>query len=174
MASVEFVTLSQFEKSPELQKEYGGNYQNFLTAYVKEMQSTSLHELAKNKDFMSIPNSIRESIWTRSKEADKKKEVSEATYELARQAEQEAVAAQEAAEAQLERLQNEYAAGNTGTLLESNIANAQVRLNNLMKNTSNATLAREIAGEHMVADSKASLRAFQSGMLADASINMLG
>ena len=174
MASVEFVTLSQFEKSPELQKEYGGNYQNYLSAYVKEMQSTSLHELAKNKNFMSVPNSIRESIWLRSEKADKKKEMSEETYELARKAEQQATAAQDAAEAQLEKLKSEYAAGNTGSLQESNIENAQIKLNNLMKNTSNATLAREIAGEHMVADSKASLRAFQSGMLADASINMLG
>lgn len=171
--TVEFVTHSQFEKDTELQKKYGGNYANFLAAYAKEIQSTPLFKLAQVKDFATIPNSIRESIWARSKEADAKKAVSEETYELARQAEQQAVAAQDAAEAQLEKLQSEYAAGNTGSLLESNIENAQVKLNNLMKNTSNATLAREIAGEHMVADSKASLRAFQSGMLADASFNAL-
>ena len=123
--AVEFVTHSQFEKDPELQKKYGGNYANFLAAYAKEIQSTPLFKLAQVKDLATIPNSIRESIWARSKEADAKKAVSEETYELARQAEQQAVAAQDAAEAQLEKLQSEYAAGNTGSLLESNIENAE-------------------------------------------------
>ncbi len=172
MSDIKFVTLSQFEKSPELQKEYGGDYQKFLTTYIKEMKSTPLFTLAKTGNYSSLPNSIRDSIWSRSKEADKKKELSEQTYELARQAEQQAIAAQEAAESQLAKLQNEYAAGNTSSLLESNINNAQNKLRELMKSSSNATLAREIAGEHMVADSKASLRAFQSGMLADASIKL--
>lgn len=172
MAEVQFVTLSQFKKNPELKAQYGGDYQKYLTSYVKAMKSTALFSFAKSSDFKSVPLSIRDSIWARSKEADKKKEVSEKTYELARKAEQEAVAAQEAAESELEKLQNEYAAGNTSSLLESNIANAQNKLRDLMKGTSNATLARELAGEHMVSDSKASLRAFQSGMIADASINL--
>ena len=171
MSEVNFVTLSQFEKNPELQKEFGGDYQKYLTSYVKEMKSSALFSLAKEAKFMSLPNSIRASIWERSKEADAKKELSEQTYALARQAEQDATAAQKAAEAQLEKLQNEYAAGNNSSLLESNINNAQNKLRELMKGTSDATLARELAGERMVSDSKASLRAFQSGMIADARLN---
>ena len=54
---------------------------------------------------------------------------------------------------------------------DSHITDAQKKLTELMKGSSNATLARELAGDRMVSDSKASLRAFQNGMIADALTN---
>lgn len=162
MSAVKYVSLSQFEKDPKLQREYGGNYNNFLNAYVKSLKETPLFSAEQKLGFMSLPNSVRDNIWARSKEADKKADVSEKTYALAVQAEHEAKAAQEAAESYLEKMIASYEEG------DSHITNAQKKLNDLMKGTSSATLARELAGEHMVSDSKASLRAFYSGMQADA------
>lgn len=160
--AVKFVTLSQFETDPELQKEYGGNYNNFLNAYVKSLKETPLFSAAQKREFMSLPNSIRDSVWARSKEADKKADASEETYQLAVKAEHDAKAAQEAAETYLEKMIASYEEG------DSHITNAQNKLRELMKGTSNAELARELAGEHMVSDSKSALQAFYSGMQADA------
>jgi len=162
MAAVKFVTLSQFEKDPKLQAEYGGNYNTYLNAYVKSLKETPLFSAEQKMAFMSLPNSIRDNIWARSKEADAKAAASEEAYQLAVRAEHDAKAAQEAAESYLEEMIASYEEG------DSRITNAQNRLNELMKGTSSAELARELAGEHMVSDSKNSLKAFFSGMQADA------
>lgn len=161
MADVKFVTLSQFEKDPKLQKEYG-DYNKYLDSYVKSLRETPLFSAEQKVGFMSLPNSIRDSVWARSKEADKKADASEEAYQLAVRAEHDAKAAQEAAESYLEKMISSYEEG------DSHITNAQNKLRELMKGTSNAELARELAGEHMVSDSKSSLRAFYSGMQADA------
>lgn len=162
MSEVKFVTLSQFEKDPKLQKEYSGNYNNFLNAYVKSLKETPLFSAEQKMGFMSLPNSIRDNIWQRSKEADKKAAESEDLYALAVQAERDANKAQEDAENYLEKMIASYQEG------DSHITDAQNKLKELMKGTSSAELARKLAGEHMVSDSKSSLMAFYSGMQADA------
>jgi len=164
---IEFVSYSQFENNLELKGKYG-NYENFLKTYVNQLSTTSAFTFAKSYKGMSLPNSIRDDIWSRSKKADVKKANSEETYTLAVRAEHQAKAAQEQGEAELERMMASYEDG------DSHITNAQTKLKELMRGTSDATLTRELAGEQMVASSKASLRAFQSGMLADASLNALG
>lgn len=161
----DYVSLTQFENNPALKKEFGGDYQAYLRAYVQQMQKTPLFELAATNSFKNLPNSIKDSIWSRSKQADQKADTSKETYYIAVKAEQNAVKAQKTAETYLEKMTSQYDEG------DSHITNAQKKLVELMKQSSNATFTREIAGEHMVSDSKASLRAFQSGMIADALIN---
>ena len=113
----------------------------------------------------NIALTTKESIWARSKEADAQAAISEEAYDIAVAAEREAEKAQEAAEKYLEKMVASYDEG------DYHITEAKNKLRDLMIGTSDATLKREIAGERMVSDSTMSLRAFQSGMIADA---MLG
>lgn len=156
----DYVSLTQFENNPALKKEFGGDYQAYLRAYVQQMQKTPLFEIGQNI-IRNLPNSIKASLWALSKKADQKADTSKETYSIAVKAEQSAIKAQKAAEKYLEKMALQYDEG------DSHITDAQKKLTELMKGSSNATLARELAGEHMVSDSKASLRAFQNGMIAD-------
>lgn len=161
----DYVSLTQFENNPALKKEFGGDYQAYLRTYVQQMQQTPLFKLASTTSFKNLPNSIKDSIWRRSKQADQKADTSKETYSIAVKAEQSAIKARKAAEKYLEKMTLQYDEG------DSHITDAQKKLTELMKGSSNATLARELAGDRMVSDSKASLRAFQNGMIADALIN---
>lgn len=156
----DYVSLTQFENNPALQKEFGGDYQAYLRAYVQQMQKTPLFEIGQNI-IRNLPNSIKDSLWALSKKADQKADTSKETYSIAVKAEQSAIKAQKAAEKYLEKMALQYDEG------DSHITDAQKKLTELMKGSSNATLARELAGDRMVSDSKASLRAFQNGMIAD-------
>lgn len=160
----DYVSLTQFENNPALKKEFGGDYQAYLRAYVQQMQQTPLFEIGQNI-IRNLPNSIKDSLWTLSKKADQKADTSKETYSIAVKAEQSAIKAQKAAEKYLEKMALQYDEG------DSHITDAQKKLTELMKGSSNATLARELAGDRMVSDSKASLRAFQNGMIADALTN---
>lgn len=160
----DYVSLTQFENNPALKKEFGGDYQAYLRAYVQQMQKTPLFEIGQNI-IRNLPNSIKDSLWALSKKADQKADTSKETYSIAVKAEQSAIKAQKAAEKYLEKMTLQYDEG------DSHITDAQKKLTELMKGSSNATLARELAGDRMVSDSKASLRAFQNGMIADALTN---
>lgn len=160
----DYVSLTQFENNPALKKEFGGDYQAYLRAYVQQMQKTPLFEIGQNI-IRNLPNSIKDSLWALSKKADQKADTSKETYSIAVKAEQSAIKAQKAAEKYLEKMALQYDKG------DSHITDAQKKLTELMKGSSNATLARELAGDRMVSDSKASLRAFQNGMIADALTN---
>lgn len=156
----DYVSLTQFENNPALKKEFGGDYQAYLRAYVQQMQKTPLFEIGQNI-IRNLPNSIKDSLWALSKKADQKADTSKEAYSIAVKAEQSAIKAQKDAEKYLEKMTAQYDEG------DSHITDAQKKLTELMKGSSNATLTRELAGEHMVSDSKASLRAFQNGMIAD-------
>lgn len=160
----DYVSFSQFENNPALKKEFGGDYQAYLRAYVQQMQKTPLFEIGQNI-IRNLPNSIKDSLWALSKKADQKADTSKETYSIAVKAEQSAIKAQKDAEKYLEKMTAQYDEG------DSHITDAQKKLTELMKGSSNATLARELAGDRMVSDSKASLRAFQNGMIADALTN---
>ncbi len=160
----DYVSFSQFENNPALKKEFGGDYQAYLRAYVQQMQKTPLFEIGQNI-IRNLPNSIKDSLWALSKKADQKADTSKETYSIAVKAEQSAIKAQKDAEKYLEKMALQYDEG------DSHITDAQKKLTELMKGSSNATLARELAGDRMVSDSKASLRAFQNGMIADALTN---
>ncbi len=160
----DYVSLTQFENNPALKKEFGGDYQAYLRAYVQQMQKTPLFEIGQNI-IRNLPNSIKDSLWALSKKADQKADTSKETYSIAVKAEQSAIKAQKDAEKYLEKMTAQYDEG------DSHITDAQKKLTELMKGSSNATLARELAGDRMVSDSKASLRAFQNGMIADALTN---
>ncbi len=160
----DYVSLTQFENNPALKKEFGGDYQAYLRAYVQQMQKTPLFEIGQNI-IRNLPNSIKDSLWALSKKADQKADTSKETYSIAVKAEQSAIKAQKDAEKYLEKMALQYDEG------DSHITDAQKKLTELMKGSSNATLARELAGDRMVSDSKTSLRAFQNGMIADALTN---
>ena len=160
----DYVSLTQFENNPALKKEFCGDYQAYLRAYVQQMQKTPLFEIGQNI-IRNLPNSIKDSLWALSKKADQKADTSKETYSIAVKAEQSAIKAQKDAEKYLEKMTAQYDEG------DSHITDAQKKLTELMKGSSNATLARELAGDRMVSDSKASLRAFQNGMIADALTN---
>ena len=100
-----------------------------------------------------------------SKEADAQVAVSEKAYYAAVKAEQDAEKAQKAAERYLEEMIASYDEG------DYHITEAQNKLRDLITGASDATLAREIAGDRLVAASKHSLKAFQSNMIAE---TMLG
>ena len=110
-------------------------------------------------------NSIHESIWNRSKDADANKEAATRAYDFARNAESAADKAKNLAESNWKKMLAQY------DDKDSRYQNAYSKYKNSVKAASSAQLAREIAGERMVSASKTSLRAFQNGMIADA---MLG
>ena len=160
----DYVSLTQFENNPALKKEFGGDYQAYRKAYVQQIQKIPLFQIGQNI-IRNLPNSIKDNLWALSKKADQKADTSKETYSIAVKAEQSAIKAQKAAEKYLEKMALQYDEG------DSHITDAQKKLTELMKGSSNATLARELAGDRMVSDSKASLRAFQNGMIADALTN---
>lgn len=149
----------------EFRKETGFGDLHSISLMSPEVAEKFCTNHRLNVGFMTFPNRVRESIWTRSKEADEQKDLSAKAYDAALAAEKAAKKAQENAEDELEKVIAQYEEG------DSHITDAQNKLRNLVKGTSDATLAREIAGERMVRDAKSSLMAFQSGMIADA---MLG
>lgn len=93
--SIQFVSYTQFEASPELQKEYGGDYTKFLTAYTSSMEKlkkNSVLDLAKQGFTMPTrlnidPNSIwREQHAKYMANAEQKYEESQAAQKAAAQA----------------------------------------------------------------------------------------
>ena len=149
----------------EFRKETGFGDLHSISLMSPEVAEKYCANHRLNVGFMTFPNRVRESIWTRSKEADIQKVESEKAYDAALAAEKAAKKAQENAEDELEEMMAKYEEG------DSHIVNAHNKLKALLQGSSDATLAREIAGERMVRDSKISLGAFQSAMIGDA---MLG
>ena len=149
----------------EFRKETGFGDLHSISLMSPEVAEKYCASHRLNVGYMTFPNQVRESIWTRSKEADQRKVESEKAYDIAVAAEAAAEKAQKNAEAELEKMIAQYEEG------DSHITNAQNRLRALQQGFSDATLARKIAGERMVSDAKGSLMAFQSGLIADA---MLG
>lgn len=172
MTSVEFVSLSKFSESPELQKEYG-SYEKFLAAYTKSLSQTSLMTFAKNnKDAIySLPEKIRDSIWARSKQADVNKENAEIAYYQAVKAEDAADAAKAKAYSEFKKIEQQYSQDDSN-YSQNKYDTVQNKYMNAMKTASSAEFSRELLGEHMVRASKLSQSAFVTGVMADKMLNI--
>ena len=59
----DYVSLTQFENNPALKKEFGGDYQAYLRAYIQQIQQTPLFELELTNSFKNLPNSIPNSVF---------------------------------------------------------------------------------------------------------------
>ncbi len=170
--AIEFVSLSKFNESPELQQEYG-SYEKFLTAYTAQLSKTSLMTFVKeHKDAMySMPRLTRESIWQRSKEADAKKAAAEDAYYAARDAESAANYAKDKALSELTKRQTELNQNQNSFRAESDYNKAQIAYVDATRSASSAELNRELLGERMVRASKNATNAFMTGMFADKALN---
>ena len=101
----------------------------------------------------------------RSKEADLRAAAAEEAYYVALEAEKAAEKAQRAAERYLEEMVASYKEG------DYHIVDAQKKLKDLINGMSDATLAREIAGDRWMRDEKLSLNEYYNSIIAD---TMLG
>ncbi len=170
--ALEFVSLSKFNESPELQKEYG-SYEKYLTAYTTQLSRTSLMTFVKeNKNTMyAMPKSVRENIWARAKEADAKKASAEDAYYAARDAEYAANWAKDKALSELTKRQTELNQNQNSFRAESDYNKAQLAYIEATRTASGAELSRELLGEKMVRASKNATNAFMTGMFADRALN---
>ena len=170
--AIEFVSLSKFNESPELQKEYG-SYDKFITAYTNQLSKTSLMTFVKeNKSALyAVPKSIRDDIWSRSKEADAKKAAAEDAYYTARDAEYAANWAKDKALSELTKRQTELNQNQNSFRAESDYNKAQIAYVDATRSASSAELNRELLGEKMVRASKNATNAFMTGMFADRALN---
>lgn len=167
MAGIEFVSFSKFNENPELQQEYG-SYTKYLTAYTKSLNQTSLMTFAKNnKNLMySLPNSVRDNIWARSKQADVNKTNAEDAYYAALEAEANADTAKSAAEREYKKMASSF------DEKDSRVTNAQNKYITAMKTASGAEFSRELLGEKMVNASKLAQSAFAQGLIVDGMLNI--
>lgn len=228
MTVEKLLSLNDFNKNPELQVEFGGDYNKYVSSFIQKLNQVGIFGVEEavipkmgmkgvslffnpqnakkiapqqDKKFDEIVNNLdkidpkyrpmieaelnngnvyRAFVYMQialdrskllgefseySKGADAKAAASEKAYDLAVKAEHEAKNAREAAERHLEEMIASYDEG------DYHITEAQHKLRDLITGASDATLARKFAGYQMVEASKASLRAFQNSMIADA---MLG
>jgi len=165
---IEFVSKSEFSKTPELQREYG-SYSKYLTAYTKSLSQTSLMTFAKeHKDLMySLPNKVRDDIWQQSKKADANKVDAEKAYSNAVKAEDEADSAKETAYAEYNKMLANY------DEKDSKVTNAQNKYITAMRSAASAETNREILGDKMVNASKLAASAFAQGLIADSTLNLI-
>ena len=166
MAGVEFVSQTEFNRSPELKEQYG-SYEKFITAYKAQLQSTSIMQLSQ-KVFNSLPQSVKDSIWATSKKADAEKKAAEEAYYVAKQAETDANYAQSLAESEFKKLQQ--TCDKDSLKYKEGYAKYMTALD-WVKRTTNE---REDAGYDMVIASKTSLRAFYNAVIAESTLNFKG
>jgi len=166
MAGVEFVSQTEFNRSPELKEQYG-SYDKFMTAYTAQLKSTSIMQLSQNV-FNALPQSVRDNIWAMSKKADAEKVAAEEAYYAAKQAEAEANYAQSLAESEFKKLQQ--TCDKDSLKYKEGYAKYMTALNS----SASASFTRELLGEKMVSASKMSLSAFSSALIADSSLNIKG